>query len=680
MQTGLLLRIGGVAACFGASLASAQTVINGSSLALRSSGVGSGGAWTLHDNGYVGAYLTLAAPGEVSLSVSASGQSAVGVAPRMNLTVGDQSASFDVGAGFQNYAHTFSLPAGTHFVRADFNNDLEKSARSLTIGSLTATGAQAANANTSALALAAANTYIEHGRQGDVRLKLVGAEPGAPVRVELRRHAFNFGAAAANPIGTNYFWAVNPAPGSTVDKYQQFLKSHFNMLVPENAGKWSNNEFVRDAVNMGINDAIVAFAESNGMRMRQHNLLWSDDAGSPAWVNSLIAQAVGGSPSAKAELLAEIHERIAYYVGDGVGPERARDYFELDVLNEGLHEGEFRAIFGDAGLADVFNAVAASADGGGAEVKLYVNEYNVLQFSDNPAVAGYSSDNYANWFREHGEAIERAGGQVDGYGVQYYALLDANANANSPHSPARMQQVFQNLSLTGKSFGLTEFGVQNSGSPSGAAVADALEETMRMTFGSPRAETFNMWGFWANAMWSQATLGALVDANWNLTPAGQRYEQLMAEWDVDAQLVIDGAGMAEFRGFYGDYDVSVDGRVYNLSVVKGQSDYELVVRLAGDFDQDNDVDGDDLSRWQVEFGVGAAADADGDGDADGADLLAWQRQFGTAGSPFELDAAAETQAVPEGAAVLLMALALGAVARVAALSRKRDAKPQAEGV
>src|SRR5690606_10806670 len=92
----------------------------------------------------------------------------------------------------------------------------------------------------------------------------------------------------------------------------------------------------------------------------------------------------------------------------------------------------------------------------GADVQLYVNEYNVLQFSSNPQAPFFVSDNYANWYREHGEAIEAAGGQVDGYGVQYYALLDANGNNNSPHSPARMQQVFQNLSITGKKLALTE--------------------------------------------------------------------------------------------------------------------------------------------------------------------------------------------------------------------------------
>ena len=630
--------------------------INGNAVALRSSGSAAGSNWTLANNGYVGTYITLAAPGDVTVSVQASGQAASDVSPRMNIAIADTSAPFDVTAGLNTYQHTFTLPAGTHFVRADFNNDREKSARSLTIANLSVAGAPTANANSNANALAAADSYIENYRKGDARLTLVGVDPGAEVQVKLKNHAFNFGTAAANPSGGNNYWATNPALGSTVDKYQQFIKSHFNMLVPENAGKWSGNESTRDVVNMATNDAIVAFARQHDMRFRQHNLLWSNDAGSPGWVNTLILQAAGGSQTAKNDLLAEINERIAYYVGDGVGADRAHDHFELDVLNEGLHEAEFRTIFGDAGLASIFNSVAAAANTAGADVKLYVNEYNLLQFSDNPAVPGFSADNYANWYREHGEALQTAGGQVDGYGVQYYALLDANAGANSPHGAARMQQVFQNLSLTGKPFGLTEFGVQNSGSPSATAAANALEDTMRMVFGSPNANAFNMWGFWTGAIWNQATFGALVDANWNLTTVGGRYEQLMSEWNTDVTLTADLNGVVDFRGFYGDYDVMIDGQTYNLSLAKGQSDYQLVVDLAADFNGDQKVDAEDVAAWRVNFGASALADADGDGHSDGIDFLIWQRQLGMVASPFTALAAPAT--IPEPSALILLTCAL----------------------
>lgn len=54
-----------------------------------------------------------------------------------------------------------------------------------------------------------------------------------------------------------------------------------------------------------------------------------------------------------------------------------------------------------------------------------------------------------------------------------------------------------------------------------------------------------------------------------------------------------------------------------------------VPSLPGNFDGDDDVDGDDLATWKLNFGSTTAdsstGDADGDGDADGNDFLIWQR-------------------------------------------------------
>ncbi len=76
---------------------------------------------------------------------------------------------------------------------------------------------------------------------------------------------------------------------------------------------------------------------------------------------------------------------------------------------------------------------------------------------------------------------------------------------------------------------------------------------------------------------------------------------------------------------------------------------------AGDFDEDGQVDDDDLGVWQDNFGlVGTAThqdgDADDDDDVDGADYLNWQEQATVAGVPAISDA-------PEPAAALLATIA-----------------------
>jgi hypothetical protein len=74
--------------------------------------------------------------------------------------------------------------------------------------------------------------------------------------------------------------------------------------------------------------------------------------------------------------------------------------------------------------------------------------------------------------------------------------------------------------------------------------------------------------------------------------------------------------------------------------------------LPADFDEDQNVDGDDLATWQTAFGTTDAGDADLDGDTDGADFLLWQQQFGTT------PAVAAIRAVPEPAALGLIIVAL----------------------
>lgn len=81
-----------------------------------------------------------------------------------------------------------------------------------------------------------------------------------------------------------------------------------------------------------------------------------------------------------------------------------------------------------------------------------------------------------------------------------------------------------------------------------------------------------------------------------------------------------------------------------------------------DFDDDGDVDGDDLVQWKASFGVDALADADGDLITDGNDFLIWQREF----TP-----PAAASAIPEPSSVALALLAMSGVA-VSRVRKRRN--------
>jgi hypothetical protein len=74
--------------------------------------------------------------------------------------------------------------------------------------------------------------------------------------------------------------------------------------------------------------------------------------------------------------------------------------------------------------------------------------------------------------------------------------------------------------------------------------------------------------------------------------------------------------------------------------------------IPGDFDDDTDVDGDDLTLWEGAFGQTAVGDADNDGDSDGADFLVWQRNFAPA---------PPVAAIPEPASLALLLTAAAGI-------------------
>jgi hypothetical protein len=78
--------------------------------------------------------------------------------------------------------------------------------------------------------------------------------------------------------------------------------------------------------------------------------------------------------------------------------------------------------------------------------------------------------------------------------------------------------------------------------------------------------------------------------------------------------------------------------------------------FSADFDDDGDVDADDLDDWQAAYQLAnGAADADGDGDSDGRDFLEWQRQYGSG-----VETQAASMAVPEPGAISIL-LAIGSL-------------------
>lgn len=537
-------------------------------LAVRSTGEASeNNQWKLDTNGYVGAYLKVETPGEVAVTLNAYGLSGSGGdVPRMRISLGDEHHAFEVDQDKQTYRAVFDLKPGTYFVRVAFINDVPGQDDALVIESLDVQGATLVNEHTDALALAAADTYIEYGRRGGVRIHLPGVKPGTPVRATMTRLHFNLG---ANVPGTSNVYLIgNPEPGSEAERFQKHFLESFNTTVPSNAGKWAYNEAERGVVTMDYVDTIIGFAQAHDLRMRMHALIWNTEQ-QPAWVHELVAAALNGDADAKAQLREQITERIGYYVRD-----RATRFDAIDVLNEVFHQPGYWDIFGIEGIADIYRETAEALEAGGGDAQTFINEFNILQWSRRPPYATEDTpwDPFANWYREHAEELQRLDARLGAIGVQYYADARPDIGDNR-HRPARIAQVLHNLSLTGLPISLTEFGVSRGATPQQAAAV--LSDTLRLMFGHPSGQMFLMFGFYRGATWERAAEATLFDKDWSRSLPGEGYHDLMDQWSTDESLTVDDRGDVEFNGYYGDYVVTVGDKTYPLAVTKGTADYEV---------------------------------------------------------------------------------------------------------
>ncbi|MEW9534736.1 endo-1,4-beta-xylanase [Microbispora sp. NPDC049125] len=138
--------------------------------------------------------------------------------------------------------------------------------------------------------------------------------------------------------------------------------AQFDMVTPGNEMKWDATEPSRGSFNFVSGDQIVSFAQSHGMRVRGHNLVWHSQL--PAWVSSLPLNQV------QAAMENHISNVATHYRGK---------LYAWDVINEpfeengSLRQDVFYRAMGAGYLATALRA-ARAAD---PNAKLYINDYNI---------------------------------------------------------------------------------------------------------------------------------------------------------------------------------------------------------------------------------------------------------------------------------------------------------------
>lgn len=277
------------------------------------------------------------------------------------------------------------------------------------------------------------------------------------------------------------FGAATDRPSS----YSDILKTEFNMLVCENAMKWTGTENSQGKFTFSGGDQVYNFSASNGMKMRGHTFVWH--AQTPQWVQSLNRD----------QMLKAMKTHI-----DSVGGHYKGKILEWDVVNEAVSAGAssfWQKTIG-TGFIDSAFVYAHEAD---PDAYLYYNDYG-------GEGTGGKGDQIYNMVKD----MKAKGIPIHGVGLQCHFSNSINKSSISAN--------IKRLGELGLRVSCTEIDIANTSSN-----GTPWKELMEACLENYNATSFVPWGISDAASWRGSSCGCLIWDGQN-KPKQPVYDALMS--------------------------------------------------------------------------------------------------------------------------------------------------------
>ncbi|MET7368881.1 endo-1,4-beta-xylanase [Streptomyces sp. NPDC005566] len=273
-------------------------------------------------------------------------------------------------------------------------------------------------------------------------------------------------------------------------QYASTLDAQFDSVTPENEMKWDALEGSRNSFNFSSADQIVSRAQSKGMKVRGHTLVWHSQL--PGWVGGL------GAADLRTAMNNHITQVMTHYKGK---------IHSWDVVNEAYQDGSsgarrsspFQDKLGNGFIEEAFRT-ARTVD---ANAKLCYNDYNTDgQNAKSNAVYDMVKD-----FKQRGVPIDCVGFQ-------------SHFNSNSP-VPSDFQANLQRFAALGVDVQITELDIEGSGSAQAANYTKVVNACLAVS----RCTGITVWGVTDKYSWRSSGTPLLFDGNYNKKPA---YDAVLA--------------------------------------------------------------------------------------------------------------------------------------------------------
>jgi GH35 family endo-1,4-beta-xylanase len=264
--------------------------------------------------------------------------------------------------------------------------------------------------------------------------------------------------------------------------YEATLAREFNYVTPENDMKWQPIEPQPGQWNWGPADGLVAFAQSHGMAVKGHCLVWHNQL--PSWMTSMT-----DPTQVRAALVDHITTEVSHYKGQL----RAWDVVNEAVLDDGsgYRPNVFYDTLGPDYIALAFQtAHAAEPDA-------------ILNYNDYGAEGRGPKSDFVYSMLSH---LVSTGVPVTGVGLQMHI------SADSPPSAADVAWNIHRLGALGLHVNISEMDVlvgQVSGTT--AHKFDVQKQVYHgivgACVGEPQCDALTFWGFTDAHTWIDKFVG-----------------------------------------------------------------------------------------------------------------------------------------------------------------------------
>ena len=386
---------------------------------------------------------------------------------------------------------------------------------------------------------------IEQNRKGDF---IVHAPAGERVTVRLKNHKFRF--------GCNMFM-LDEIPDDPVknETYKEKLSEFFNMATvpfywdatePEE-GKTRYAADSEKIYRRPPTDLCVEFCEQHGMEPREHALCY--DNFFPVWLRDRSVEEIKDHLERRMQ---EISSRYAARIPT------------IEVTNEMFWDKGKTAFYSSP---DFLEFCFKTAEKYFPHNTLCINEWaGIWEAPEHPW------DNYASYI----ESTLLRGARIDAIGMQYHMFHRAERYFDATrrfYNKAHLFRALDNYARFGRPIQITEVTVPayTAEAADEESQADVIERLYSLWFSHPNVTQIIYWNL-VDGYAAFTTPGNMADGenyyrggllrfDMSEKPAYKRLRHLITEvWTTDETVMADEDGVARFRGFYGEYEVTAGGK------------------------------------------------------------------------------------------------------------------------